>query len=202
MKKIIFQLAVCAIIYSAGILSGCSDKSISKEESIRIYNEFAFSAPPALGEGEYPLTANFSAEDKGKEAKAEALVNIGFLRPELKGDNTTGTPASFTDRTVTFHLTDLGRKYYNGNMYGFAWGRHSAFSASNIKTATASGQKIAYVTLKTKIIEIPDWAKQKLIVDNYPLVKEGLDSREYTINAVFKFTGNRWTLSEANQAAP
>jgi hypothetical protein len=179
---------------------GCSDQNAAKQEFIAIYNEAVQKSPPALGEGVYPLTANFGGEDKGKDGLAQALVDVGLLKPDIK-DSSAKPPGSFANSIVTFHLTELGKKAYDDNVRGFAWGRHSAISATNIKTVNANGQKTAYVALKTKIIDIPDWAKQPAILAGYPVVKETLDKNEFRFNAVYKSTNNKWVLTEVNRDA-
>lgn len=201
MKKITAKIILCSLIIFSSLMSGCSDKSVSKEELIVIYNEFSKNAPPAIGEGEYPLTANFTTTDKGKDGKAQALVDVGFLKP-VQGDNAPGKkPVTSTDNIVTFYLTDQGKRYYDSNVKGFAWGYHSAFSASKLKIATTNGQKTAFVTLKTKIVNIPDWAKKPEILANYPIVKGTLDNNEFLLNAVYRFYNGRWALVEANLAS-
>jgi hypothetical protein len=181
-------------------MSGCSDKSASKQEFIDIYNEFSKNSPPTIGEGVYPLTADFTTADKGKEGKAQALVDIGFLSPVNRKNSSKKEPDTLINSIVTFQITELGNKYYDRNVSGFVWGYNSAYSVSNVKLVTSSGQKTAYVTLKTKIINIPNWAKLPVIQANYPLVKESLNKNDFLFNAVYKQINNKWSMIEANQA--
>jgi hypothetical protein len=200
MKNVIVNVSICLLCMFIFSLAGCADNSANKQEFIAVYNEYSKHSPPALGEGVYPLTANFRTEDKGNEGKAQALVDIGFLRPDLKNSPSTNKPVTFADNIVTFHLTELGKKYYDTDVKGFSWGNHSAFSVSNFKILKSNGQKIAYVTLKTKIANIPDWAKQPIILANYPIVRETLNNNEFRFNAVYKLYNNRWLLAEVSEA--
>ncbi len=200
MKKFFIGSTLILVSAVALTLSGCSEQGASKQELIAIYNDFAKKSPPALGEGIYPLTANFSTIDKGKEGKAQSLVDVGFLNSVRKKSTSKSSHDSVTDNIVTYDLTEEGKKQYISNVNGFAWGYNSALSASNLKIVTASGQKTAFVTLKTKIINIPEWAKQPVILANYPIVKETLDKNEFYFNAVYKLDNGKWSLIEVVQA--
>ena len=191
MKQLIFKISVYAFTLTLFAVLGCSDQSASKQEFIAVYNEFATKTPSTLGEGTYPLTANFSTEDKGKEGMAQALVSLGFLSPVKQSEK---------DKTITFQLTEIGKKYYDATAQGFVWGRQNATAVSNIRTLTVNGQEIAYVTLTTTVTDIPDWAKQPVILANYPIVKETLNKNEFHFNATYKRYNNRWLLADAAPA--
>ena len=195
MKQIITWLTFCSICVFVFNSLGCSDQNIPKQEFIAAYNEFAKNSPPALGEGVYPLTANFITDDNGKEGKAQALVFLGFLDPVSGNLSFNKQAYSFADKVVTFHLTDLGKKYFNNNVHGFTWGHHVAYSVTKSKIVITNGQKTAFVTLKTRIIDIPDWAKQPVILGNYPIVKEALDKNEFHFNVVYKLNNDKWLLT-------
>jgi hypothetical protein len=199
MRINIARVSICIFFVFIFSLSGCADNKANKQEFIAVYNEYAKHSPPSLGEGVYPLTANFRTEDKGNEGKAKALVDIGFLRPDYKQKPSGSPPVTFADSIITFHLTELGGKYYNADVKGFSWGNHSAFSASNIKIVKNGGQKTAYVSLQTKIINIPDWARKSAILVNYPIVRETLDNNEFHFNAVYRLINNKWILAEVSE---
>lgn len=179
-------------------ISACSNNvpTPSKPDLIAAYNDFAKISPPTLGEGDYPLTANFSKEDKGKEAAANALVEIGLIHEQ--SDSRPGrVVSSDKDKVKTYVLTERGKQFYNPKAHGFVWGYHSATdivdTTGPVKT---NGTNFLYVSFKTTIIDIPDWAKKRVITDNYPVVKTALQKNEFTFKATFKLVGKLWTLVE------
>lgn len=185
-----------AIFSSVLFQSSCSkDKLPTKSELIAAYNEFAKISPPTLGEGDYPLTANFSREDKGKEHLANALVEIGFIQQQ----SSSSSDLTRNGNVKKYYLTKLGKENYDKNTRGFVWGHHSATDI--IKVAgpfKINNSKLLYVSIRTKIVNIPEWAYKPVILDNYPIVKSALNNNQFIFNATFKYIGDTWTLVEVN----
>lgn len=200
MKIWIKYVIVSSVTVSLIVLLSACNSNIpmpSKAELIAAYNDFAKISPPTLGEGDYPLSANFSKEDKGKEALAKALVETGLIQEQNNSPADRRTLSSDNDNVKTYVLTARGKQFYNQQAHGFAWGRHTATDI--VKTAgpvTQDGTRYLYVSFKTTIVDIPEWARNQVIVENYPVVKTALQKNEFTFKATFKLVDKLWTLVE------
>jgi len=198
MKIRINYFIISAItLFMASFLSSCSNNEPlpSKSALIAAYNDFARISPPTLGEGDYPLTANFSREDKGKESLAKALVKIGFI--EQESSKSDSKLSSEKDDVKTYNLTARGKEAYDLRAHGFVWGYHNATNITRITGPTRKdGTDFLYVSFKTRIINIPEWAKTPIILDNYPIVKASIQKNEFTFHTTFKLVGKTWTMIE------